>query len=101
MVALRLPTAQQKTVFFLAFSRRVNLKRCRPRELIRAERMTWKSENGSLQPKRKQSPNCSWSFSCVLLFFSFLQIKSNRKNEGSVGLYTYPVLQAADILLYK
>uniref|UniRef100_A0AAQ6ADT7 Tryptophan--tRNA ligase, mitochondrial n=1 Tax=Amphiprion ocellaris TaxID=80972 RepID=A0AAQ6ADT7_AMPOC len=29
------------------------------------------------------------------------QMKSKQKNEGSVGLYTYPVLQAADILLYK
>ncbi len=28
-------------------------------------------------------------------------MKSKQKNEGSVGLYTYPVLQAADILLYK
>nr|XP_049585146.1 tryptophan--tRNA ligase, mitochondrial isoform X3 [Syngnathus scovelli] len=32
---------------------------------------------------------------------SFVQMKSTQKNEGSVGLYTYPVLQAADILLYK
>ncbi|XP_023692939.2 tryptophan--tRNA ligase, mitochondrial isoform X2 [Paramormyrops kingsleyae] len=29
------------------------------------------------------------------------KIKSKQKNEGSVGLYTYPVLQAADILLYR
>ncbi|XP_076850453.1 tryptophan--tRNA ligase, mitochondrial isoform X2 [Brachyhypopomus gauderio] len=29
------------------------------------------------------------------------KMKSKQKNEGSVGLYTYPVLQAADILLYK
>ncbi|KAG2457071.1 SYWM protein, partial [Polypterus senegalus] len=29
------------------------------------------------------------------------KIKSGQKNEGSVGLFTYPVLQAADILLYK
>ncbi|KAM4700065.1 tryptophan--tRNA ligase, mitochondrial [Discoglossus pictus] len=30
------------------------------------------------------------------------KIKSqSQKNEGSVGLFTYPVLQAADILLYK
>lgn len=36
-----------------------------------------------------------------LLSQSFPQIKSKLKNEGSVGLYTYPVLQAADILLYK
>lgn len=33
--------------------------------------------------------------------FFYLQMKSKQKNEGSVGLYTYPVLQAADILLYK
>lgn len=31
----------------------------------------------------------------------FPQMKSKAKNEGSVGLFTYPVLQAADILLYK
>uniref|UniRef100_A0A8C7WS19 Uncharacterized protein n=1 Tax=Oryzias sinensis TaxID=183150 RepID=A0A8C7WS19_9TELE len=28
------------------------------------------------------------------------KMKSGQKNEGSVGLFTYPVLQAADILLY-
>lgn len=28
-------------------------------------------------------------------------MKSKQKSEGSVGLFTYPVLQAADILLYK
>lgn len=39
----------------------------------------------------------SSSFCC---FFNW-QMKSKQKNEGSVGLYTYPVLQAADILLYK
>ncbi len=37
----------------------------------------------------------------ILLHQLFSQIKSKQKNEGSVGLYTYPVLQAADILLYK
>uniref|UniRef100_A0A1A8FWU7 Tryptophan--tRNA ligase, mitochondrial n=2 Tax=Nothobranchius korthausae TaxID=1143690 RepID=A0A1A8FWU7_9TELE len=40
-------------------------------------------------------------FLLVLLSQRFLQVKSKQKNEGSVGLYTYPVLQAADILLYK
>uniref|UniRef100_A0A3P9JTJ8 Tryptophan--tRNA ligase, mitochondrial n=1 Tax=Oryzias latipes TaxID=8090 RepID=A0A3P9JTJ8_ORYLA len=29
------------------------------------------------------------------------KMKSGQKNEGSVGLFTYPVLQAADILLYQ
>ncbi|XP_051761587.1 tryptophan--tRNA ligase, mitochondrial isoform X2 [Ctenopharyngodon idella] len=35
------------------------------------------------------------------ILFQQSQMKSKQKNEGSVGLYTYPVLQAADILLYK
>ncbi|KPP58956.1 hypothetical protein Z043_123169 [Scleropages formosus] len=29
------------------------------------------------------------------------KMKSRQRNEGYVGLYTYPVLQAADILLYR
>ncbi|XP_077393892.1 tryptophan--tRNA ligase, mitochondrial isoform X2 [Festucalex cinctus] len=36
-----------------------------------------------------------------VVLFQQSQMKSKQKNEGSVGLYTYPVLQAADILLYK
>lgn len=41
-------------------------------------------------------------FSEKLNIFNFsLKTKSKQKNEGSVGLYTYPVLQAADILLYR
>ncbi|TRY59109.1 hypothetical protein DNTS_013238 [Danionella cerebrum] len=35
------------------------------------------------------------------ILFQQSQMKSKKKNEGSVGLYIYPVLQAADILLYK
>ncbi|TSV41635.1 Tryptophan--tRNA ligase, mitochondrial [Bagarius yarrelli] len=35
------------------------------------------------------------------ILFQQSLMKSMQKNEGSVGLYTYPVLQAADILLYK
>lgn len=52
---------------------------------------------------------CFWCFCLIVVLFLlqlpslclFLQMKSKVKNEGSVGLYTYPVLQAADILLYK
>lgn len=45
--------------------------------------------------KRAETNNADDSFN-----FS-LKTKSKQKNEGSVGLYTYPVLQAADILLYR
>ncbi|XP_067301089.1 tryptophan--tRNA ligase, mitochondrial [Pseudorasbora parva] len=48
----------------------------------------------------------SWILGCLtsmprLRHLPQWKMKSNLKNEGSVGLYTYPVLQAADILLYK
>ncbi|XP_051937996.1 tryptophan--tRNA ligase, mitochondrial [Hippocampus zosterae] len=48
----------------------------------------------------------SWILGCLtsmprLRHLPQWKIKSKQKNEGSVGLYTYPVLQAADILLYK
>ena len=42
---------------------------------------------------------CSSGHSVV--FPPLPQIKSKQKGEGSVGLFTYPVLQAADILLYR
>ncbi|XP_051980529.1 tryptophan--tRNA ligase, mitochondrial-like [Xyrauchen texanus] len=48
----------------------------------------------------------SWILGCLtsmprLRHLPQWKMKSKQKNEGSVGLYTYPVLQAADILLYK
>ncbi|XP_057709468.1 tryptophan--tRNA ligase, mitochondrial isoform X1 [Corythoichthys intestinalis] len=48
----------------------------------------------------------SWILGCLtsmprLRHLPQWKMKSNQRNEGSVGLYTYPVLQAADILLYK
>ncbi|XP_053733324.1 tryptophan--tRNA ligase, mitochondrial [Synchiropus splendidus] len=48
----------------------------------------------------------SWVLSCLtsmprLRHLPQWKMKSKQKNEGSVGLYTYPVLQAADILLYR
>ncbi|XP_053312811.1 tryptophan--tRNA ligase, mitochondrial [Spea bombifrons] len=48
-----------------------------------------------------------WILSCLvsmprLKHLPQWKIKSqNQKNEGSVGLFTYPVLQTADILLYR
>ncbi|XP_060784704.1 tryptophan--tRNA ligase, mitochondrial isoform X2 [Neoarius graeffei] len=48
----------------------------------------------------------SWILGCLtsmprLRHLPQWKMKSKEKSEGSVGLYTYPVLQAADILLYK
>ncbi|MCJ8732426.1 hypothetical protein PDJAM_G00210990 [Pangasius djambal] len=48
----------------------------------------------------------SWILGCLtsmprLRHLPQWKMKSKQKGEGSVGLYTYPVLQAADILLYK
>ncbi|KAM9342879.1 tryptophan--tRNA ligase, mitochondrial [Pholidichthys leucotaenia] len=48
----------------------------------------------------------SWILGCLtsmprLRHLPQWKMKSKQKNEGSVGLYTYPILQAADILLYK
>ncbi|XP_061647855.1 tryptophan--tRNA ligase, mitochondrial [Phyllopteryx taeniolatus] len=48
----------------------------------------------------------SWILGCLtsmprLRHLPQWKMKSKEKKEGSVGLYTYPVLQAADILLYK
>lgn len=39
---------------------------------------------------------------CLSLLSSFPQAKAaKQKHDGTVGLLTYPVLQAADILCYK
>ncbi|XP_013883320.1 tryptophan--tRNA ligase, mitochondrial [Austrofundulus limnaeus] len=48
----------------------------------------------------------SWILCCLTSMPRLRQLpqwkmKSKQKNEGCVGLFTYPVLQAADILLYK
>ncbi|KAE8621067.1 hypothetical protein XENTR_v10004670 [Xenopus tropicalis] len=49
----------------------------------------------------------AWILSCLtsmprLRHLPQWKVKSQRQNnEGSVGLFTYPVLQAADILLYR
>lgn len=43
------------------------------------------------------SQKCDFS----LFFFSKQMKCASQNNDGNVGLLTYPVLQAADILLYK
>ncbi|KAM6979170.1 LOW QUALITY PROTEIN: tryptophan--tRNA ligase, mitochondrial [Tautogolabrus adspersus] len=58
------------------------------------------------QSRVSEHAELSWILSCLtsmprLRHLPQWKIKSKQKNEGSVGLYTYPVLQAADILLYK
>ncbi|KAI7809110.1 tryptophan--tRNA ligase, mitochondrial [Triplophysa rosa] len=58
------------------------------------------------QSQVSQHAELSWILGCLtsmprLRHLPQWKMKSKQKNEGSVGLYTYPVLQAADILLYK
>uniref|UniRef100_H3DDZ3 Tryptophan--tRNA ligase, mitochondrial n=1 Tax=Tetraodon nigroviridis TaxID=99883 RepID=H3DDZ3_TETNG len=58
------------------------------------------------QSQVSEHAELSWILGCLTSMPRLRQLpqwkmKSKQKNEGSVGLYTYPVLQAADILLYK
>ncbi|XP_068428934.1 tryptophan--tRNA ligase, mitochondrial [Clinocottus analis] len=58
------------------------------------------------QSQVSQHAELSWILGCLtsmprLRHLPQWKMKSKQKTEGSVGLYTYPVLQAADILLYK
>ncbi|XP_031611414.1 tryptophan--tRNA ligase, mitochondrial [Oreochromis aureus] len=58
------------------------------------------------QSQVSEHAELSWILGCLtsmprLRHLPQWKMKSKVKNEGSVGLYTYPVLQAADILLYK
>ncbi|KAJ8013088.1 hypothetical protein DPEC_G00049660 [Dallia pectoralis] len=58
------------------------------------------------QSQVSEHAELSWIFGCLtsmprLRHLPQWKMKSKQKSEGSVGLYTYPVLQAADILLYK
>jgi len=43
----------------------------------------------------------SQKYDFSLFFFSKQMKCAGQNNDGNVGLLTYPVLQAADILLYK
>nr|XP_020441934.1 tryptophan--tRNA ligase, mitochondrial [Monopterus albus] len=58
------------------------------------------------QSQVSEHAELSWILGCLtsmprLRHLPQWKMKSKVKTEGSVGLYTYPVLQAADILLYK
>ncbi|XP_033966406.1 tryptophan--tRNA ligase, mitochondrial [Pseudochaenichthys georgianus] len=58
------------------------------------------------QSQVSEHAELSWILGCLtsmprLRHLPQWKMKSKQKNEGSVGLFTYPVLQAADILLYK
>ncbi|XP_019131096.2 tryptophan--tRNA ligase, mitochondrial [Larimichthys crocea] len=58
------------------------------------------------QSQVSEHAELSWILGCLtsmprLRHLPQWKMKSKLKNEGSVGLFTYPVLQAADILLYK
>ncbi|XP_041858588.1 tryptophan--tRNA ligase, mitochondrial [Melanotaenia boesemani] len=58
------------------------------------------------QSRVSEHAELSWILGCLttmprLRHLPQWKMKSKQKNEGSVGLYTYPILQAADILLYK
>ncbi|XP_067372797.1 tryptophan--tRNA ligase, mitochondrial isoform X2 [Channa argus] len=58
------------------------------------------------QSQVSEHAELSWILGCLtsmarLRHLPQWKMKSKLKSEGSVGLYTYPVLQAADILLYK
>lgn len=58
------------------------------------------------QSQVSEHAELSWILGCLtsmprLRHLPQWKMKSQQKKEGSVGLYTYPVLQAADILLYK
>ncbi|KAG7463543.1 hypothetical protein MATL_G00177740 [Megalops atlanticus] len=58
------------------------------------------------QSQVSEHAELSWILGCLtsmprLRHLPQWKMKSKQKNEGSVGLFTYPVLQAADILLYR
>ena len=53
-----------------------------------------------------QHTELTWIFSCIAAYGDLTRMtqfkdKADRADYVSVGLFTYPVLQAADILLYK
>ncbi|KAJ8339895.1 hypothetical protein SKAU_G00345280 [Synaphobranchus kaupii] len=58
------------------------------------------------QSQVSEHAELSWILGCLtsmprLRHLPQWKMKSKDKKEGSVGLFTYPVLQAADILLYR
>ncbi|KAF6726805.1 Tryptophan--tRNA ligase, mitochondrial [Oryzias melastigma] len=58
------------------------------------------------QSQVSEHAELSWILGCMtsmprLRHLPQWKMKSKQKSEGSVGLFTYPILQAADILLYQ
>ncbi|XP_030059874.1 tryptophan--tRNA ligase, mitochondrial [Microcaecilia unicolor] len=59
------------------------------------------------QSQVNEHTELGWILGCLISFSHLRQLHhwkvkiQTQKNEGSVGLLTYPVLQCADILLYK
>src|SRR5665213_2922380 len=59
------------------------------------------------QSRVKEHAELAWIFNCVARLgwldrmTQFKEKSGNHKERSSVGLYTYPVLMAADILVYK
>ncbi|XP_075996526.1 tryptophan--tRNA ligase, mitochondrial [Genypterus blacodes] len=58
------------------------------------------------QSQVSEHTELSWILGCLtsmprLRHLPQWKMKSKQKSDGSVGLFTYPVLQAADILLYQ
>ena len=56
-----------------------------------------------LQSQVRQHAELAWMLNCVTpmgWMNKMTQYKSKAKNGGTVGLFSYPILQAADILLY-
>jgi tryptophanyl-tRNA synthetase len=89
----------------------------KPEELVRATReVTAAYIAGGVDPARSpifnqgqvpEHAELSWVFNCVARLgwmdrmTQFKEKSGKHKERSSVGLYTYPVLMAADILIYK
>ena len=57
-----------------------------------------------VQSQVPQHTELTWIFSCLgpqHWLNTMIQFKEKSNENSSVGLYTYPVLMAVDILLYK
>ena len=57
-----------------------------------------------VQSQVPQHAELAWLLSCVmptLWLNKMTQYKDKKNNHPALGLYTYPVLMAADIMLFK
>lgn len=66
-------------------------------------------ENSYIFPQSSVSPHCelAWIFACLTplgwlnRMIQFKEKAGKQREQANLGLYAYPVLQAADILVYK